>query len=154
MDTAKGKRKNWLKIILIAVAVLLLGGGGFVWYAFTGTFGDTAKTKADYTVNAAAFIKEFSKNDSAANKKYAEKIITVNGKISSIEAADTTLNVKMADTSTGAYVIFAFQQQDMSVVKKLKEGDSVSIKGSCSGGAYSDILETEYITFKRCSLNK
>jgi hypothetical protein len=33
-------------------------------------------------------------------------------------------------------------------------GDKVSIKGSCSNGAFSTILETEYITFKRCAVNK
>ena len=38
--------------------------------------------------------------------------------------------------------------------KMLKEGDSVSIKGSCSGGKYSSILDTESITFKRCAINK
>ena len=59
----------------------------------------------------------------------------------------------MAD-STGSYVIFAFQSQHLAEAKSIKQGDDVSIKGSCSGGAYSEILEAEFITFKRCALNK
>ena len=54
---------------------------------------------------------------------------------------------------SGSYVIFAFQQQDKGLAEKIKVGEKVSIKGSCSGGAFSKILETEYITFKRCAIN-
>ena len=89
-----------------------------------------------------------------ANKKYAEKIITVNGRVTETESADTTINIKMIDSLTDAYIIFAFQEQHLKEAKQLKEGDSVSIKGSCSGGIYSNILETEFVTFKRCTVNK
>jgi hypothetical protein len=146
--------KNRLKTAIIAGVAVLCVGLGAVWYIFTDTFSDTSKEKAAYTFNALDFIKEFQQNDSASNKKYAEQIITINGKVTAIETADTTVNIKMADTTTGSYIIFAFQQQDAANVKKIKQGDSVSIKGSCSGGVYSNILETEFITFKRCSINQ
>lgn len=151
--SAGTNKKGWLKKLLLAGILLLVIGGGIAWYIFTDKFEDTAGAKAAYTVNALDLINEFKKNDSASNKKYAEQIITVNGRITSVEAADTTLNLKITNPE-GSYIIFAFQQKDLAAVKKVKEGDSVSIKGSCSGGSYSEILETEYITFKRCSLNK
>ena len=57
--------------------------------------------------------------------------------------------------NTGSPIlIFSFQQQNLADVKKLKKGDIVSIKGSCSGGIHSEILDIESITFKRCVLNK
>ena len=142
--------KKWL----IALLVLVLTGAGVVWYLFNLKYDDTATVKPDYTVNAIDFIQEFRQNMTNANKKYSEKIIVVNGTISAIEAADTTANIKMIDTASGAYIIFAFQQQHLGDAKKMKEGDQVSIKGSCSNGAFSNILETEYITFKRCAVNK
>lgn len=148
----KTKKNVFLKILLIGI-VLLAVTGGTVWYIFSKGFEDTANVKPDYTVNAFDLIQEFKKDDPAANKKYAEKVITVLGKISSIEPVDSSLNVKMED-STGSYILFVFQHKDFSAVKELKEGENVSIKGSCSGGAYSEILETEFITFKRCSINK
>ncbi|MFT3680603.1 MAG: hypothetical protein QM791_10050 [Ferruginibacter sp.] len=154
MNTANTKSKGVGKKILTAVLVALVAGGAVAWYLFTKKFDDTAAAKADYTVNALEFMQEFHKDISSANKKYTEKIVTVNGRIAQVEAADTTINLKMIDTTTGDYVIFAFQQQDMPAAKQVKTGDSVSVKGSCSGGLYSDILETGYITFKRCSLNK
>jgi tRNA_anti-like len=154
MMATKGKMNPWLKRLLIGGLLLLLAGGGAVWYIFNEKFTDTSERKAAFTVNAIDLIHEFQQSDSLANKKYAEKIITVNGRISELEAADTTINVKMIDTLTDAYIIFAFQQQHLKEAKQLKEGDSVSIKGSCSGGTYSEILETEFITFKRCAVNK
>lgn len=153
MLTTKIKRgyKKWL----FAFFALLLAGAAVIWWLFTLKYEDTADVKADYTVNAIDFIKEFRQDMTGANKKYSEKIIIVNGTVSEIEMADTTANIKMADTAAnGAYVIFAFQQQHLNEAKAMKKGDQVSIKGSCSSGSFSNILETEYITFKRCAVNK
>ena len=148
------KTKTWLKRIIIAGVVLAAIGGGIAWYLFNEKFTATKDKAADFTVNAADFIKEFEKSDSAANKKYADKIVTVNGMVSDIESADTTLNIKMTDTTSGSYIIFAFQEQYAAEAKTVKAGDAISIKGSCSGGTFSTILEVEAITFKRCTLNK
>lgn len=146
--------KPLYKRILLIVLVLFLVGAGVAWYIFTEKFTDTAERKPEYTVEAMDFIKEFEKNDSLANKKYTEKIIAVNGTVSEIEAADTTANIKFVDTLSGSYIIFAFQQQHLAEAKLLKVGDKVSIKGSCSGGTYSEILGTEFISFKRAAINK
>jgi len=146
--------KSIYKKVLIGVLVLIAVGGAVAWYILTEKFSDTSAQKADYSVNATDFIKEFEKSDSLANKKYIEKIITVNGTVSEVEAADTTANIKFVDSTNGSYIIFAFQQQHMAEAKQLKQGDKVSIKGSCSGGTYSEILGTEYISFKRCAINK
>jgi hypothetical protein len=142
--------KKWL----IALLVLFLAGVAVIWYLFTLKYDDTATVKPDYTVTAIDFIKEFRQDMRNANKKYSEKIIVVNGTVSEIEAADTTANIKMIDTTSGAYIIFAFQQQHLNEAKAMQEGERVSIKGSCSNGSFSNILETEYITFKRCAVNK
>lgn len=146
----KGRYKKWL----IALLVVLLAGAAVIWWLFNLKYDDTATVKADHTVNAMEFIKEFKQDMAAANRKYSEKIIVVNGTVSAIEMADTTANIKMIDTTNGAYIIFAFQQQHLNEAKAMKEGEQVSIKGSCSNGAFSSILETEYITFKRCAVNK
>lgn len=156
MKQGEGSKKGWVKKILIAVVALLLIGGGFAWYALTKGFDDTATIQPDYTVNAVSFLEEFRVNgalNAAANTKYAEKIIAVNGKVSSVEAADTTLNLKI-ENAEGAYIAFAFQQNDQAAVKNVKAGDSVTIKGSCNGGSFSSILGVPYITFKRSTLIK
>lgn len=154
MITQNKSKKKGIKTALLILLGMAIIGLASIWYIFTDSFKDTAKEKAAYTFNAIDFIREFQQNDTLANKKYAEQIITIHGRVSEIEFPDTTANVKITDTTSGSYIIFAFQQQDAVSVKALKEGDSVSIKGSCSGGSYSKILEAESINFKRSSLNK
>ena len=148
-----GLKKNWIKRVLILAAVLLVAGIGVIWYLFSEKFEDTAKVEAQYSVPATQMIQEFKTNLPEANKKYTEKIVTVTGRVTEIETADTTVNIKMTDTTSGSYIIFAFQAQDIKTVKQIKEGDSVSLKGSCSGGEYSNILEAHFINFKRCTIN-
>jgi len=146
--------KSRTKKIGAFIIILVLAGAAVAWYLFTDTFSDTAHRKVEFTVDAMDFIKEFEKDNKLANQKYTEKIIAVNGTVSEVESADTTTNIKMIDSESGSYIIFAFQQQHLADAKKLKAGDKVSIKGSCSGGTFSEILETELISFKRCAMNK
>ena len=148
------KKKKLYKKWLLSLLALALVGAALVWYLFTLKHADTADVKADYTVNAMAFLGEFKNDLAAANKKYANKIVTINGTVSQIEAADTTMNIKMIDTADGASIIFAFQQQHLHEAKHLKAGDNIIIKGSCDNGIYSNILETQYITFSRCAINQ
>jgi hypothetical protein len=153
MSTTK-KKNAWRKRLLVSGLVLVILFAGIYWYYATEKYSDTKKVKSAYTVNATEFIKEFQNDPAAANTKYTDKIITVNGTVSEIEAADTTLNIKFIDTASGSYAIFAFQQQHAAEAKTLKVGDQVSIKGSCSGGIYIDILEATSISFQRSTLNK
>ena len=150
----KPANKKFLRWSLITGVILLLGGAGLYFYYATLRYEDTTNVKPDFNVEALPFIKSFIENNSLANKKYTEKIISVSGRISAIEPADTTLNIKFIDPATGSYAIFAFQKQHLDQVKTLRNNDSVTIKGSCSGGAYSEILSTVFITFKRCVLEK
>lgn len=143
-----------LKKLLLIFVVLAAIGGFVAYYIFTDTYKNTNERKAAFTVNGMEFIKEFEKDIDIANKKYSEKIVAVKGIVSEIEPVDSIVNIKMIDTITDAYINFTFQEASVNEAKLLKEGDSVFIKGSCSMGAYSEILETNFITFKRCTLNK
>ena len=149
------KNKKTLKWLLIAGGSLLLIGFVVYFYFATLSHDDTASLKADYTVEAIRFIKEFEKDYKTANKKYAEKIIAVKGIITETEQpVDTTMNIKMADTTTGSYLIFAFQNKDIAKAKKLKQGDKVIIKGSFGDGIYSEIKEAYFINFQRSTVEK
>lgn len=153
MSEQKGKKRSWLKKLLWVGLVLVVVGAGIYWYVATEKFSDTKDREAAYTVSAIPFIREFVENSSMANAKYAEKIVVVNGRVSEIEPADTTMNIKFIDSTNNSFAIFAFQPQHLSEAKTVKVGDSVSIKASCSGGVYSELLGSTKIDFKRSTLN-
>lgn len=139
------------KVMITLFVLLALGIGGIV-YVFNLKYADSKEEAADFTVNATTFINEFATENTLANKKYTEKIVAVSGRVSSTEQADTTVNIKIEDSLTGNYIIFAFQNQYLKEAKQINEGDSVIVKGSCSGGIYSEILESASVSFKRCTL--
>lgn len=148
------QKRPWLKRLLVVGLVLAAVAAAIYWYVATEEFSDTTDRKAAFTVNAIDFIREFEKNESEANKKYKDKIVTVNGRVSEIEAADTTMNIKIIDTVSSSFIIFAFQEQHLSEPKTVKVGDTISIKGSFSAGIFSQIMEVVKIDFKRSALNK
>jgi hypothetical protein len=176
-----GMTKPWLFIHLIASVAIVLTADEGKWLLKSGlvlatalisivgftmvskqaeknilneTFETTDTIKADYTMTAVDLIHEFASNDSAANNKYREKVISVNGAASDVEIkSDSAVNIKFAD-STGSYIIFSLDKDQFDKVKNIKAGDAVSLKGSCSGSVYSDILGTTAINFKRSTLNK
>jgi len=123
-------------------------------YIMGETHKDTATAKADYTMNADGLIKEFMANDTAANKKYMEKMILVNGNAASVDILpDSTSTIRFAD-STGSYAIFSLEKNQFDQVHAVKAGDPVSLKGVCSGSIFSEILGTTSISFKRATFIK
>ena len=148
------KNKLIVKWFLIIGGILLAAGAALYIYYATLKYGDTANIKAEYIVEAMPFLKEYEKDYKAANIKYAEKIIAVTGMVTETELVDTTINIKMSDTTTGSYLIFDFQKLHLEEAKTLKPGDLATIKGSCSDGIYSLILGAYFVSFKRSTLIK
>ncbi len=139
--------------LFIAIVFLLLIGVGIAYYLFSMKFDDMNDVKADYEISAVDLIKEFQTNDSVANKKYTEKILLVTGKVSEMESGDSSINIKMSDEQSGSYIIFSIQKNEEGLLKDIKSGDVVVVKGSCSGAIFSDILSAYSISFKRCILS-
>lgn len=137
------------KKIVIGILILLIALIPVVWYVFTVTFDNTADVKPDFKVQSSAMLGEFIQNDKVANAKYTEKVVEVTGSITAIEKADSTFNIKMEDDSTGSYLIFAFQPDQTKLLSGLKANQQIVVRGSCSGGVYSEILEAHTISFKR-----
>lgn len=151
------RRVKILPSLGLLILMPLLTCGGFKLgekYVMSETFAGSETVKADYTVNATDLISEFLASDSTANRKYREKMIVVNGTVTQTERqADSTTVIQLAD-STGSYIAFSFEPSLLSQVQGIKAGDAVSLKGSCSGSIYSEILGTTVIQFKRSTLNK
>jgi len=152
MTVKSANKKSWIKKALIAILFIILLGGGAYLYIMNETFDDTALLKSAYTVNAQDLINAYQTNDSVANATYREQIITVQGRVTEVEAADTTVNIKFTDPFTGSYLIFDFQSQHVPDAKVVQVGDSVAIKGSCSGNIYSQLRRAHMISFKRSLL--
>ena len=142
-------KKKWLRWIFLAIVAMALAGGAIFYYVMTAEFADTTSEKPAYTISAMDLLTEFQQNDSAANKKYVEQILAVSGRVSEVEGIDTSATVKFVDSLTGSYLIFDFQSATSRQAAALQPGDSVTLKGSCSGSIYSRLRNAHMISFKR-----
>ena len=142
-------KKKWLRWIFLAIVAMALAGGAIFYYVMTAEFADTTSEKPAYTISAMDLLTEFQQNDSAANKKYVEQILAVSGRVSEVEGVDTSATVKFVDSLTGSYLIFDFLSATSRQAAALQPGDSVTLKGSCSGSIYSRLRNAHMISFKR-----
>ena len=140
----------------------LLAGPVFAWLGFMiiekkvwgETFADTNTVAADYTISANALMTEFAANDTLANKKYREKILSIDGTVAQVDLqADSTVTVKFTG-NTKWFINFSLDKTAFAQSSLLKPGDPLLIKGSCSGSSYSMILDSSSIDFKRTTLQK
>ena len=89
---------------------------------------------ADYSFSSNELFYEFQNDENAANKKYIDKIIQVNGVIRSISSDnDDNVNI-MLESDDLLSGINCQLEKDISIsVNEMHERDSIRIKGICSG---------------------
>ncbi|WP_300601513.1 hypothetical protein [Niabella sp.] len=131
----KGKRV--LQLLLIAVLL----GGGYAYYQYNRKPADVKAEQPEITTDAAALVTAFSNDESAANRKYVEKIIAVTGKVTDVKIdtmGQATVFLDSSDPTTS--VTCSFYDTEATAVKKLSTGQQVTIKGVCTGKLIDVVL--------------
>lgn len=83
-------------------------------------------------VNSETLVADFAQNADAANKKYADKLLTVTGTVDKVSPTGSSVTLKglAADGNRKAYVIsVGVGASSRDEAKKLKEGDPVKLTG-------------------------
>jgi hypothetical protein len=90
--------------------------------------------KADVSILATQLVNDFTTNEEAANAKYLGKVLLVNGRLIEVQNQnDTLLTLFIGDTTQTSKVSCLMDKVHINNSKKYKQGDSVSIKGICTG---------------------
>ena len=127
-----------LLIIFVVLAVII---GGYAIYLYNKPVADTQDLKAEYTVSADDLFRQFENNESEANSKYLGKIVEVNGKIREFSIGDSgELNMVLASESDMFGINCGLSKGQDADYKNYSEGDSIKIKGECSGISMDVVL--------------
>lgn len=129
------KIKILLPLLLIIVVIL-------VWIAYSmyhKPHADFTNMKPAHTITASQLYQEYDDNEEIANEKFLGKVIQVSGIVKSIKRSEGTANVYLNTGSMLGDINCAFME--IAEVKDLREGDSVSIRGLCSGKLMDISLE-------------
>jgi tRNA_anti-like len=82
--------------------------------------------------SARDLFNEFQHDETAADKKWVGKVLEVKGVISSVSEAGKYESVNLAATSDGG-VNCSFLKKDVDSSTGFIKGDSITIKGKCTG---------------------
>ncbi|WP_276364487.1 hypothetical protein [Daejeonella sp. H1SJ63] len=132
--------KKGIKSILILILITVIGLGLYVYTEYNRKSKSIAETTEDFTISASDFLNEFQSGENKANAKFIGKTVLVSGILKTVEAGEKgrytlVLGDKNASSSIRCEMDSTFLNKDNT----LKEGNTVKIKGKCSGFIADDL---------------
>ena len=120
-------------VLYVGLAIVLIGVIVGVYFYTLGQK-DLTNVKPEYTLPARELYADFEADENAANTKYLDKVLEVSGNVSHVEMnTDSTMNVMLMGKADLGGVQCAFINVVDPSVMKINSGDSVVIRGICSG---------------------
>ncbi len=129
--------KKWIKWWPFIIILVLLGIA-YGWKEYNRKQKRTSEIEASISTTASTLVKEFEVDETTANKKYNDRVILVKGIIQSIEISDTTQRIILKGAAGG--VIGELEKSERNKAVELKVGDSLILKGICTGFLMDVIL--------------
>lgn len=123
---------KWKKVLAIFFLVVLVVAAVLLYFYYKKP-ADIRTAVANYETTAPALLAEFNNNEATANAKYLDKVIAVEGTISKVnsDAGNPTVFLETGDPM--ASVTCSFYDTESGVLKNLKPGSTIKIKGVCTG---------------------
>jgi tRNA_anti-like len=122
------------KIIIAGFLIAAFAVGIYAYKEYNRKPANLQNLKADVNVSAKQLVNDFTTNEETANTKYLGKVLNVNGFLFEVQNLnDTLLTLLIGDSSQVSKVSCLIDRVHIKNSKKYKQGDSVSIKGICTG---------------------
>jgi hypothetical protein len=131
--------------ILPYVLVLAILGGGYGYLQYNKGHQETAGVNADITISPKDLLTAFETDENAANQKYLDKIIEVEGTVKAFNQNDSGSSLTLEAGSEISSIICEFEPTN--AVIDLTVGQKVKVKGFCTGKLMDVVLV-------RCSMVK
>jgi hypothetical protein len=84
------------------------------------------------TLSASSLYNDFLQAENLANKKWTGKVIEVSGIISSVNESGNYISVSLHAADEGG-INCSILKKDLNPDYKINKGDSITIKGKCTG---------------------
>lgn len=140
------KRKKIIRNILIALLIIFVVVGAYIYKEFTRTHKDTAHLKPDYSLAATDLIKEFENNELGSNKKYGDKVISVEGILKEVIKDEMGFySLALGDSNSMSAVRCSIDSVHGNEATAVKNGSLIAVKGICSGFNADDMLGSDVI---------
>lgn len=94
---------------------------------------DIRTTKADLALNSESLLNEFLRDEVAANKRYTDNIIQIEGIIFEVSTNNGNSVITLKNKNSESSIICQLLPEDNINALKIKKGEKVTIKGICNG---------------------
>lgn len=122
------------RFILFAVIIVIAAAAIYGYREYYRKPVALTEVSADLALPADALLTAYSTNEDAANKKYLGRILDVTGQVASIASQqDTVINILLGRPEGMAHVSCSVSSTEASKIKKMAAGQSVTIRGVCTG---------------------
>jgi len=124
-------RKRYLYIAGAFWIVLALVG----WYYYQKPHMSAAGKESDFKTDATSLFREFQKNETAANKKYLDKIVEVKGIVDEVSKSGQATSIQL-DAGAGPAGINCSISSDGPTANNTPtpaKGATIIVKGKCAG---------------------
>lgn len=125
-----------IRYVIVAIIGLAAIGAAIGLKMFYKPHADINKMKTDFKVQASTLIDEFAKEEEAATTKYQEKVLEINGKVSSknqLPNGTTLLMLEDEMQGISCQLDSSWASANRSVIESLEPGKPVTVKGVCKG---------------------
>ena len=130
-------KKNKIVIVILIVGFV----GVFVDYKmYNKPHVNVVDTKSDIILSASKILNDFSTDENLANKLYLEKIIKINGTISELNIEKERGIITLKTTDDFGSVLCHLSEGGMKKMKSLIVGQTITLKGICTGFLMDVIL--------------
>lgn len=132
MTTARKRKNNIIKILIVFLVIAGIAGYGYYMYHKPVT--SLKNQEPDFSISAQQLVADFEENEEHAGKKYSGKVVEVSGVIGSTEKSEKgiyniLINTDNPMSGVSCTVDSTYNQQ----AARLQSGHQVRIKGYCTG---------------------
>ena len=120
------------KKYFFGIGILLICLAGWGIYTLYKPHRNVEGEDTAATLTATSLYNEFAMNESKANQKWVGKVLEITGTISSVTEAGNYVSLNLAATADGG-VNCSVLKKDLQTDYKFNKGDSVRVKGKCTG---------------------
>jgi hypothetical protein len=120
------------KAIIVVLAIGIGAAIVFYFWTFRKADTDVGKRNVDVELTAKSLVENYEMNEDSANMFYLDKILIVEGVVNSITEKAGVVTIELKEETDTKGVLCNFHPKSIKI-KNVHEGQTIQVKGICSG---------------------